>query len=497
MASPIAHSLAGLSIYWIANRQSPVRSVGAINRKTIFGAAGAVILANLSDFDLIAGWIVRKYLHHQFSHTLAFAVLAGAICALASPLFKASARRTFWLATALVASHVVIDYFTKDTTTPKGCMVFWPITSRYFISPISVFLDIWRMSPALAFGYNNFNAALRELAMGGFCLMLVHPFHKLPKPLFKLTMIITICVSLIAIAANDVLSSRAEQQLLEFWGPPPVQTTTTPSGNKGILFASAKAGNMDIYCVQPDGSNLRQLTTGLAEDIWPVWSPDGNWIVFQSDRTGNRDIWLMASDGSSQQNLTSNQAMDESPFWTPSGNQIVFSSDRSGEFELYVMNRNGSNPKQITPDDKGMELLPAVSPVEEIVAYSANKPMLPGWHIYTMSLNGGKPMRVSSESGCRAKWSPDGQYLAYVSGFSGSSTDIYTFRKDGRRRLPLLKSPEYEYDPCFSPDGSQICFARGRGTEKAGWDLWIVNLDGSGAKPLTTDGADNRFPCWR
>ncbi|HPQ40937.1 MAG TPA: hypothetical protein PLV45_11250, partial [bacterium] len=263
------------------------------------------------------------------------------------------------------------------------------------------------------------------------------------------------------------------------------------------LFASHRSGNMDIFWIQPDGGNLKQLTGDPGEDIWPMWSPDGNWILFQSDRSGNRDVWIMAADGSLQKNLTNHPAMDESPGWTASGNQIVFSSDRSGEFELHVMNRDGSNVKQITRPDPGMEILPAVSPVEDLVAYTANKPLIPGWNIYKISLNGGEPIRISSEFGCRSKWSPDGEFLAYVSnGFNGK-TDIFTFRKNGRRRQRIVKTPEYDYDPCFSPDGKHLCFARGRAGEKGGWDLWIVNIDGTGLRPLTSDHQDNRFPSWR
>jgi len=497
LASPIAHSLAGISLYWLTQQHDEPPDIQSLNKRKLYGIGIAVFLANLPDFDLVVGWVAKQYLHHQISHTFAFAIFCGLLAGLIAPVFKISRWRTFCLTCALVSSHVIIDYFTKDTTTPKGCMLFWPLTDRYFVSPVSIFLDIWRMSPKILFGYNNLNAAIREMAVGGIFLMSIRYFSKLPGFINRYIFPVTVFLGLISIAAYQPLMTRAEDQLLEFWGPPPIKILPeNDSGIHSLLFASKLAGNMDIYSIQPDGSDRIQLTTDPGEDIWPVWSPDGQWIVFQSDRSGNRDVWLMAVDGSRKKNLTQNNSMDESPVWTSEGNQIVFSSDRSGKFELYVINPNGSNPKQIT-HSKGMNLLPAVSPNEDIVAFTAKMSLIPGWHIYRLSLNGGHPERLSSVPGCRAKWSPDGEYLVYVSGGMDKTTDIFTFRKDGRRRLRLLKTPEYDYDPCFSPDGKQICFARGSESGKGGWDLWIVDIDGTNLRPLTRDKMDNRFPCWR
>lgn len=457
-----------------------------------------MVLANISDFDLVIGWFANRYLHHQVSHTFAFAIFLGGLAALVAPVIKIPRWRAFWLTAAIVGSHVVIDYFTKDTTTPKGCMLFWPVTDKYYIFPVPVFLDIWRMSPAMAFGYNNMLAAIRETAIGGILLIMAHRLNPLPKPLPRYVFAVTTVFIIFAVSLHKPLMARAEKQVEAFWGPPPVQAAPrTPEGNTGILFASRRTGNMDIFWIQPDGSDIRQLTRHPGEDIWPVWSPDGHWILFQSDRSGNRDIWIMAADGSQQRNLTRNPAMDESPAWTATGNQIVFSSDRTGEFEIFVMNRDGSNPKQITRPDPGMEILPAVSPVDDLVAYTGNKPLVPGWHIYKISLNGGDPIQISSEFGCRAKWSPDGEFLSYVSNGVNGKTDIFTFRKNGRRRQRIVGTPEFDYDPCFSPDGRSLCFARGNDASKGGWDLWIVNIDGTGLRALTSDNADNRFPCWR
>ena len=67
--------------------------------------------------------------------------------------------------------------------------------------------------------------------------------------------------------------------------------------------------------MNPDGSIPSRLTTNLAQDYNPTWSPDGNRIAFQSDRDGNTEIYVMHADGSNQTRLTNNKATDQVPDW--------------------------------------------------------------------------------------------------------------------------------------------------------------------------------------
>jgi len=78
----------------------------------------------------------------------------------------------------------------------------------------------------------------------------------------------------------------------------------SPDGRQ-IVFMSQQNNNWDVYLVNVDGSDRRQLTSSPANDGLPVWSPDGRWLAFVSDRDGEWAIWLMRPDGSEQQRLFS------------------------------------------------------------------------------------------------------------------------------------------------------------------------------------------------
>ena len=87
---------------------------------------------------------------------------------------------------------------------------------------------------------------------------------------------------------------------------------------KRIAFTSLRdGGNRDIYVMDVDGGNQRNLTNHPDRDVEPSWSPDGKRIVFVSNRTRdlNRDIYVMDADGGNPRNLTNHPDDEEAPAW--------------------------------------------------------------------------------------------------------------------------------------------------------------------------------------
>jgi len=318
--------------------------------------------------------------------------------------------------------------------------------------------------------------------------------------------LVRLSVVLILLSASCILAGSASAEIHSVLAPVqsgPSGATPSPHTNNppdipphGILFSGTRNGNTDVFYIRPDGTGLTRLTDHWEDDEMPVWSPDGEWIVFKSRRHGNWDIFRMRRNGTEQTRLTDNPASDESPSWSRDGSMIVFSSDRNGESQIFRMNHDGTNQQELTHRGMHSDVVPHVSPADDLVAYATRSTLFPNWQIHVIPIVGGESKKLSPAGGCRAKWSADGSKLAYVSAGLIERSDIWVFNADGTGLRRITKTDEFDYDPFFSPDGARLCFARGR-SEKSGWDLYIVNLDGSGLRALTSDGAGDRFPCWR
>jgi dipeptidyl aminopeptidase/acylaminoacyl peptidase len=151
-------------------------------------------------------------------------------------------------------------------------------------------------------------------------------------------------------------------------------STATPSfhGLVGaIAFDRPGDANVEIYAMDADGSNVRNLSNSPAGDHDPRYSPDGSRIAFQTNRDSNWEIYVMNADGSDQTRLTFNSASDELPAWTADG-RIVFVSDRDGNAELYAMNADGGDVRRFThdaADDPAFDYFPAPAPNGDAVAF--------------------------------------------------------------------------------------------------------------------------------
>lgn len=143
---------------------------------------------------------------------------------------------------------------------------------------------------------------------------------------------IFILIFVIACATNGVSVKTTETI------PPPVPSPTESSFalRCSIVFVDEYNGQVDIYSVYSDGTQLRQITDDSAREMWPVWSPDGTKLAYQNyaqDRS-NPEIFVMSSDGRKQVNLTKNHGDDWSPAWSPDGKRSRFTrkAQRVGQF---------------------------------------------------------------------------------------------------------------------------------------------------------------------
>ena len=170
----------------------------------------------------------------------------------------------------------------------------------------------------------------------------------------------------------------------------------SPDGRK-IVFTSLKDGDLDIYVMNVDGSGLRQLTHQVGYDGGPWWSPDGKQIVYRAYHPANptelktysdllaqrlvrpnkMDLWLMDADGGNQRQITHLGAASFGPSWTADGKRIIFSSNhhtdpKLGNFDLFLIKPDGTGLEQVTtaPTFDGF---PMFSPDGKKIVWASNR----------------------------------------------------------------------------------------------------------------------------
>jgi Tol biopolymer transport system component len=290
-------------------------------------------------------------------------------------------------------------------------------------------------------------------------------YKKVGNPLLVITLVATLIFS----ASLALLST--ESAYAQF-----------PGANGLIAFISTRDGNREIFTMNPDGSDERQLTFTTTDtvNLMPDWSPDGELIAFVSDRDDNQEIWIMNADGSGQTQLTFTTGVENRhPAWSPDGTKIAFASDRDTDYEIYVMNIDGTGLQQLTDNDI-RDNQPEWSPDGSKIAF-VKKDL----EIWVMNADGSSEKLLADDfdglASLHPSWSPDGSMIAFT-----HQGEIWTMWADGTGKT-LITSPD-DWNPDWSPDGTMITFAsRNRHGGSDGFEVYVVNSDGSSPRRLTSN----------
>ena len=238
-------------------------------------------------------------------------------------------------------------------------------------------------------------------------------------------------------------------------------------------------------------------------------APETAKIVFRSRRDGNSEIYIMNPDGSDQKNLTQHRAQDVAPVWSPTGKQILFQSDRGGITDLYLMDADGTNVRQVFKKLIGREF-PTWSPDGKALAYHR----FHTFSIYTASIDGEDEEKLTD--GLWPAWSPNGSEIAFMAGefvwqdngnlaFPDVRIEIINLQTHVKKEL--LPGSIWLYRPAWAPDSTQIAFTW-NGRQENGFldrnrrfhtiDIYVVNRDSSGLRKIIESGENTGVsnPIW-
>src|SRR5580658_2664678 len=129
-----------------------------------------------------------------------------------------------------------------------------------------------------------------------------------------------------------------------------------------IYFESNRTGHKEIWVMDPDGANQRQISRFNSISIMPALSPDGTKVAFTSYARGNPAIFILSTDTGRRLPFYNQVAsMNATADFTPDGKQLLYASSASGWAQIYIANIDGSNLRRIS-STRALEVEPKVNP---------------------------------------------------------------------------------------------------------------------------------------
>ncbi len=263
-----------------------------------------------------------------------------------------------------------------------------------------------------------------------------------------------------------------------------------------IYFVSDRSGNKEIWVMDYDGSNQRQLTHQGSVSLSPRVSPDGSRLAFSSLTKAGWDILMFSLDLNRLVSFPRFGGTNLSPAWSPDGARLALSSSRGGNSQIYLCDVSGANLHRIT-SNKG----PDVGPVWNRktgaqIAFVSGDTGLP--QVYTIEADGTNQQRMTDQGyAVSPSWSPNGQFLTlawirkYGPGEPGSS-DIYLMDIASKQWVQLTHDGGRNDYPSWAPDGRHIVFQSSRSGKE---EIWMMLADGTKLHQLTFTGR-NTQPNW-
>ena len=252
------------------------------------------------------------------------------------------------------------------------------------------------------------------------------------------------------------------------WGNGRQLTSSKSNGRGGtallsdgrIIYQSRAGGNSDLWIMDADGRNQKQLTDDAYSERFALPTPDGRYVVFVSARPGSQ-LWRMDIDGGNAKLLTDSPAM--SATISPDGKWVLYMTFGPGGFSIWKVSIDGGEPVQITSK---YSMSPAISPDGELIACYYLDERTGGQMIALIPLAGGEPVKLFEPQAVDpttypVRWTHDGRALTYIVNRGGVS-NIWIQPLDGSppRQLTDFKSDRiFAFD--WSRDGKWLALARG------------------------------------
>jgi TolB protein len=265
-----------------------------------------------------------------------------------------------------------------------------------------------------------------------------------------------------------------------------------------FLMTSVRTGNTEIFYVDPyTGSAINLTRDPASHHRYPNWSPDGKQIAYTSDRDGTYNLYVMDADGENPRQLTHDEAphVVYFPNWSGDGKRIVFGLAGCEPALMCEVDASGGSYRTI---GEGRD--PHISPDGKLLAFT--KYLSAGYAVFLMEMESGKARQItpheSPMGAVTPTFSPDGTIILY-SDSVGNALELFAVSVKSGKINQLTSFGQFATCAAWSPDMKWISF---RLTDEDFWNhadrmklayaerradkrpVWIMRADGSEAHPL-------------
>jgi TolB protein len=266
------------------------------------------------------------------------------------------------------------------------------------------------------------------------------------------------------------------------------------SGTK-IYFVSDRSGFKEIWSMDYDGTNQKQLTRYNSTSNMPAVSPDGLLVAFTTYAGGNPQIRIHSvATGRRVPFYNPVSSVVETPEFTPDGKQLLFATAIDGWVQICVANVDGSGFRRIS-NVRSIEVSPRVNPKT-----SADMLFISGrsghQQMWRSTLEGADLQRLTTGEGdvSNPSWNPNGKTIAFAwtRGYEPGNFNLFVMDVATQQPVQLTSGVGRNENPWWAPDGVHLVFTskRGRATQ-----IYTMLADGSNIQQLTTQG-NNIQPVW-